>query len=229
MNVMILAAGRGDRMRPLTDHTPKPLLLVRGVPLIVWHIRRLAAAGFTDIVINTGWLGEQLPRTLGDGSAWGVRLQFSVEGWPAYETAGGIATALPLLGPAPFLLVNGDVFTDCDFARLRQVDLSQHDAHLLLVANPDHHPGGDFGVQDGYLVDSEPRLTYSGIGVFHPRLFAGLAPQQPARLAPLLQQGLRQRRILAEQHAGYWLDVGTPERLQSLQEHLAGCSAVTDV
>lgn len=220
MKAMILAAGRGDRMRPLTDQCPKPLLPVAGAPLIVWHIRRLAAAGFRDIVINGGWLGERLPHALGDGRQFGVRLQFSLEGWPALETAGGIATALPLLGEQPFALVNGDVFTDYPFARLQERELGAHDAHLVLVPNPEHHARGDFALQDGVLADGEPRLTYSGMGVFAPRFFAGLAPRQPAPLGPLLRTAISERRISGECFDGYWQDVGTPERLQSLEQYL---------
>lgn len=224
MKAMILAAGRGDRMRPLTDHTPKPLLPVAGRPLIVWHIERLAAAGLRDIVINTGWLGEQLPQALGDGSRWGVRLQFSVEGWPALETAGGIATALPLLGNEPFALINGDVFTDYPFARLAQMELGNDLARLVLVDNPQHHPQGDFGLQQGRIDASEPRLTYSGLGVFSPALFAATPAGQAARLAPLLHDAIAAGRLGGEHWPGYWLDVGTPERLADLQQHLAGAT-----
>lgn len=213
-------------MRPLTDHTPKPLLPVADRPLIVWHIQRLRDAGFTDIVINTGWLGEQLPAALGDGSGLGVRLQFSMEGWPALETAGGIATALPLLGTQPFVLVNGDVFTDYPFAALRQVLRPGMDAHLVLVPNPEHHPAGDFGLQDGLLCQQEPRATYSGIGVFDPALFRDTPPGQPARLAPLLHLGIGSARVSGELHAGYWIDVGTPQRLASLEAHVRQSGSV---
>uniref|UniRef100_A0A4W5LJH1 Nucleotidyl transferase domain-containing protein n=1 Tax=Hucho hucho TaxID=62062 RepID=A0A4W5LJH1_9TELE len=194
MKAMILAAGRGERMRPLTDHTPKPLLSVGGQPLIVWHIQKLAAAGFADIVINHAWLGEQIEAALGDGSRFGVRIAYSREG-TALETAGGIATALPLLGAVPFVVVNGDVLTDIDFACLRPtlaaLDGRTQLAHLLLVANPAHHPAGDFGLlPDGQLSANAADgigLTFSGVGLYHPALFATIPPQQPAKLAPLLR------------------------------------------
>ncbi|WP_174873546.1 N-acetylmuramate alpha-1-phosphate uridylyltransferase MurU [Vogesella oryzae] len=220
MQAMILAAGRGERMRPLTDHTPKPLLDVGGQPLIVWHIRRLAAAGFRDIVINHAWLGEQIEAALGDGSRYGVRLAYSREG-TALETAGGIATALPLLGAAPFLVVNGDVLTDVDFAALRPtlaaLDGERHLAHLLLVANPPHHPGGDFGLlTDGRLSANAADgigLTFSGIGLYHPALFAATPAHQPAKLAPLLRVAMARGQVSGARHDGLWLDVGTVERL----------------
>lgn len=217
---MILAAGRGDRMRPLTDTTPKPLLQVAGKPLVVWHIENLRAAGFLDIVINTGWLGEQLPAVLGDGRNYGVSLHFSPEGWPAFETAGGIATALPCLGDSPFLLVNGDVYCDYPFAQLKNVDLSSDDAHLVLVNNPDHHPEGDFGLQGGRVLHQIPRLTYSGIGVFHPRLFAQTPVRQPSKLAPLLNDAISRQRLSGESYAGLWMDIGTPARLDALENLL---------
>lgn len=220
MKAMILAAGRGERMRPLTDHTPKPLLPVGGQPLIAWHIQRLAAAGFGDIVINHAWLGEKIETALGDGSRYGVRLAYSREA-TALETAGGIATALPLLGEAPFLVVNGDVLTDVDFAALRPtlaaLDDKQHLAHLLLVANPAHHPGGDFGLlADGRLSANAADgigLTFSGIGLYHPALFASTPAQQPAKLAPLLRAAMARGQISGARHDGLWLDVGTVERL----------------
>lgn len=217
---MILAAGRGDRMRPLTDHTPKPLLPVAGKPLIVWHLEHLRDAGFTDIVINTGWLGEQIPAFLGDGQSFGVNLHFSNEGWPAYETAGGIATALPLLGDEPFLLVNGDVYCDYPFAQLRQVLLPEDDAHLVLVNNPAHHPSGDFALQQGRIIDQGQRFTYSGIGIFHPRLFAQTPIRQPAKLAPLLFDAMARQALAGEHSSPLWVDVGTPERLHLLEAQL---------
>lgn len=220
MRAMILAAGRGERMRPLTDHTPKPLLDVGGQPLIVWHIRRLAAAGFTEIVVNHAWLGSQIEATLGDGSRYGVRLAYSAES-TALETAGGIATALPLLGSAPFVVVNGDVLTDVDFAALRPtlaaLDGSRRLAHLLLVNNPPHNPAGDFGLlPDGGVsasaADGEG-LTFSGIGLYHPALFAHTPAGRPAKLAPLLRAAMAQQQVSGRAHRGLWLDVGTPERL----------------
>jgi MurNAc alpha-1-phosphate uridylyltransferase len=207
-------------MRPLTDQCPKPLLPVNGKPLIVHHIERLAAAGFTDIVINLSWLGEQIPAALGDGSRFGVAIAYSPEPWPALETGGGICNALPLLGPGPFLLVNGDVFTDVDFAALR---LGPQDlGHLVLVPNPEHHPRGDFCLQAGRIVEQGgERLTYAGIALFRPELFAGAVPGR----FPLLPWLLRARdagRLGGQRHAGRWLDIGTPERLAQLDAALSG-------
>ena len=218
MKAMILAAGRGERMRPLTDHTPKPLLEAGGKPLIVWHIERLRDAGFTELVINHAHLGNLLEAALGNGSRYGVRIAWSPEG-EALETAGGIRQALPLLGEAPFLVVNGDVFCDIDFAamKLAQGDLAQ----LLLVPNPAHHPTGDF-VLDGARVipvghdSSGSRLTFSGIGVYHPDLFAALAPGSKAKLAPLLREAIAAGRVGGAIHHGRWIDVGTPARLAEL-------------
>ena len=217
MKAFILAAGRGERMRPLTDHTPKPLLAVRGRPLIEWHLDRLVAAGVRDVVINTGWLGERIERHLGSGARQGLAIAWSHEGWPALETGGGIHHALPLLGAAPFLLVNGDVFTDLDFAPLIHRGLTaQEQAHLVLVPNPPQHPRGDFGLVDGQVVDAEPRLTYSGIALLSPALFAGCAPGA-FPLAPLLKAAMALGRVSGVRHDGQWSDVGTPERLAALQ------------
>ena len=209
-------------MRPLTDATPKPLLLVGGKPLIVWHIENLRAAGFREIVINTGWLGEQLPAVLGNGTTLGVNLRYSHEGWPAYETAGGIATALPLLGGAPFLLVNGDIYCNYPFAQLKNRDLSKDDAHLVLVQNPPHHPNGDFALNDERVIVDGLRFTYSGIGVFHPRLFEATPAHHPAKLAPLLVDAIRRETLSGEFFAGEWMDIGTPERLATLDARLQG-------
>lgn len=222
---MILAAGRGERMRPLTDTCPKPLLTASGKPLIVWHIERLRAAGCTDIVINHAHLGELIEQALGDGSRHGVRIQYSPER-EALETAGGIRAALPLLGEAPFLVVNGDIHCDADLAAFRQaarVDADGDLARLLLVPNPEHHPAGDFGLERGRVVDvadDAPKLTFSGIGIYHPALFAGLASGDKARLAPLLRAAIADRRVSGSLHTGYWLDVGTPRRLAELDRHL---------
>lgn len=215
---MLLAAGRGERMRPLTDSCPKPLLPVGGRPLIAWHLRALAAAGFTEVVINLSWLGARIREALGDGAAHGVSLRYSEEGEPPLETGGGIRRALPLLGPDPFLLVNGDVFTDVDFRSLRLPEGSL--AHLVLVPNPEHHPRGDFDLAAGRIVDGAgERLTYSGIGVIHPGLLEG---SEDGRF-PLLPWLLRAReagRLTGERHDGYWLDVGTPARLAELEARL---------
>ena len=217
MKAMILAAGRGERMRPLTDTCPKPLLAAGGKPLIAWHIERLAAAGIVELVINHAHLGQMIEDTLGDGSAFGVHIRYSPEG-SALETAGGIARALPLLGDAPFLVVNGDVFCDADFAGLRRAAEELNPvrcAHLLLVANPEHNPGGDFGLTpDGLVHEGEgERLTFSGLGAYHPALFAGLSPDAPAKLAPLLRAAMARNRVSGARLLGRWVDVGTPERL----------------
>jgi len=220
MKAMILAAGRGERMRPLTDHTPKPLLQAGGKPLIVWHIERLAQAGFRELVINHAHLGRQIEEALGRGERWGVRISYSDEG-EALETAGGIANALPLLGDRPFLVVNGDVYTDYDFQRLRSQPMEGVAAHLVLVDNPPQHPAGDFGLADGKLVEQgEERLTFSGIGVYRPEFFASVAPGARAKLAPLLFAALASGQITAEHYRGVWVDVGTPERLQALDRTL---------
>lgn len=227
MKVMILAAGRGARMRPLTDHTPKPLLKAGGKPLIVWHLEKLVAAGLRDIVINTAWLGEQLQAALGDGRQYGARLQWSPED-TALETAGGIARALPLLGPEPFLVVNGDVWCDWDFKqaveRARQLQAAQAQAWLLLVDNPPHHPNGDFSLDNrGKVLPQQaacPSLTFSGIGVYRPVFFSAVSGNEPAPLAPLLRQAIAAGTLIGSRHDGQWLDIGTPERLQHLDTQL---------
>lgn len=215
MKAMILAAGLGTRMRPLTDHTPKPLLPVGGKPLIVWHIEKLAAAGFHEIVINTAHLGWQLPQALGDGAQWGVRLHFSDEQQEgALETAGGIVKALPLLGDAPFLVVNGDVW--CDYPCLPRA-LSGNDlAHLVLVNNPEHNPHGDFALQQARVAsEGAVRYTFSGIGYYHPALFADL-PYGKRPLAPSLREAMQQQCVSGELFTGDWRDIGTPQRLAEL-------------
>ena len=220
MKAMILAAGRGERMRPLTDYTPKPLLSVGGKPLIVWHIERLAAAGFREIIINHAHLGAQIETALGDGRQFGVRIQYSPEG-EALETAGGIANALPLLGEAPFLVVNGDVYCDYDFSGVARQPMDGVVAHLVLVDNPPQHPAGDFVLSEGKLVEADaPRLTFSGIGIYCPALFAGVPRGSKAKLAPLLRAEIPPGRVSAEHYRGRWVDVGTPERLQALDEEL---------
>jgi MurNAc alpha-1-phosphate uridylyltransferase len=224
MKAMILAAGKGERMRPLTLHTPKPLLPVAGRPLIEYHLRALAAAGFHEVVINHAWLGEQIERHLGDGSGYGLRIRYSPEGEPL-ETGGGIFRALPLLGDEPFLVVNGDVWTDLDFAALRRTPAGL--AHLLLVANPDHHPEGDFVLlEDGRVVQQADgyRLTYSGIGILHPRLFDGCQPAA-FKLAPLLRRAMADGLVTGERFAGHWVDVGTVERLAQVERLIAGSPA----
>lgn len=215
---MILAAGRGERMRPLTDITPKPLLPVAGKPLIVWHLERLARAGIRDIVINHAHFGEQIEALLGDGAAWGVRIDYSAEPPGALETAGGIANALPLLGDAPFLVVNGDIFCDWDFARACATDAL---AHLVLVDNPPHHPAGDFSLEHEKVgAGGTAKLTFSGIGIYRPELFASIPHGQPAKLAPLLRDAIAAGRVTGERHDGRWEDVGTPERLAALDAEI---------
>lgn len=219
MKVMLLAAGRGERMRPLTDQCPKPLLKVAGKPLIHWHLEHLVAAGFTEIVINLSWLGEQIAAALGDGARYGVAIQYSREPSPALETGGGIFNALPLLGAAPFLLVNGDVFTDIDFGALRLApdDLGQ----LVLVPNPAHNPQGDFGLDAGrVLQQGGQRLTYSGIALLRPELLAG-AQGGRFPLSPWLNRARDAGRLGGQLHAGRWLDIGTPARLAQLDAELA--------
>jgi MurNAc alpha-1-phosphate uridylyltransferase len=214
MKAMILAAGRGERMRPLTDSTPKPLLPVAGKPLIVHHIERLAKAGFREIVINHAWLGEMIEAQLGDGEQWGVAINYSAE-VHALETGGGIFNALPLLGDAPFLVINGDIWCDVDLASL---DLLEKDlAHLVLVPNPEHNQQGDFYLHHRRLSDQQgEKFTFSGIGIYEPRLFDGCGAGAFA-LAPLLRQAISQDRVSGELHSGQWIDVGTPERLEKLE------------
>lgn len=240
---MILAAGRGERMRPLTDQTPKPLLQVGGKALIVWHLENLAKASFKQIVINHAHLGSQIEAALGDGNQWNLHIQYSAE-TTALETAGGIANALPLLTEngtklEPFLVVNGDTFTDFDFAAIK---LPQNMlAHLVLIDNPPQHPQGDFAIENGLLahkseqfngqqvngqqfngqeVNTQKVLTFSGIGVYHPSLFAGILRGESAKLAPLLREAIDQSKASAEYYQGVWHDIGTPERLSALNKTL---------
>lgn len=220
MKAMILAAGRGERMRPLTDHTPKPLLQVAGKPLIVWHLERLSDAGFCDIIINHAHLGSQIEAALGNGQRWGLSIRYSTE-MIALETAGGIANALPLLGEQPFLVVNSDVFTDVDFSKLKNALHKDKLAHLILVDNPPQHPDGDFSLDNDQLaLDGARRLTFSGIAVYHPALFANVEQGQAAKLAPLLRQAIAQGWASAEHYQGKWYDIGTPERLHDLNQEL---------
>ncbi|MBT2297048.1 N-acetylmuramate alpha-1-phosphate uridylyltransferase MurU [Pseudomonas fluorescens] len=216
MKAMILAAGKGERMRPLTLTTPKPLVRAGGVPLIEYHLRALARAGFKDIVINHAWLGQQIEDYLGDGSRFGVSIHFSPEGEPL-ETGGGIFRALPLLGEEAFLVVNGDIWTDYDFSALRRP--LDGLAHLVLVDNPEHHPGGDFILADGQIHDggaAADKLTYSGIAVLHPRLFEGCL-DGAFKLAPLLRKAMAEGQVSGEHLKGHWVDVGTHERLAQVE------------
>ena len=217
-SAMILAAGRGDRLRPHTDRHPKPLLPIGGRPMIEYHLDALAAAGFTDVVINQGWLGEQLPPALGDGGRWGLNIHYSPEGYPALETGGGIFNALPLLGDGPFVVVNGDVWTDYPLQQLPATLTGL--AHLVLIDNPPHNPDGDFHLAGGQIRDAgSPRLTFSGIGVYSPSLFnacsSGAFP-----LAPLLRTAIAAGQVSGEHYRGLWVDVGTPERWQSLDQDI---------
>jgi MurNAc alpha-1-phosphate uridylyltransferase len=235
MRALIFAAGLGERMRPLTDRTPKPLLHVGGKPLIVWHLEKLAACGIDDVVVNTSWLADQFPQALGDGSAWGLRIRYSYEGTKPLETGGGMLHALPLLGDAlvsgeGFMLVNGDVWTDYDFARLPREPTG--DAHLVMVDRPPQATHGDFALDACGHVRSEGAnpLTYAGIGVFRARLFddwraqvtdAGADETPPRfRLAPLLRKAMARDAVTGEHHRGQWTDVGTPQRLAELEAAL---------
>lgn len=219
---MILAAGRGERMRPLTDLSPKPLLPVGEKPLIVWHLERLARAGIEEVVINTAYLGEQLAEVLGDGSTYGLSIKWSAEPAGALETAGGIRHALPLLGDKPFLVISGDIWCDWDVSTIATISLGRDLAHLVLAPNPDHHAGGDFTFADGrvHLNGDGERLTYTGIGLFHPSLFATLADNEPLALRVPLREAVAKGRVRGEAHYGEWEDVGTPERLAALDFRL---------
>lgn len=231
-HALIFAAGLGERMRPLTDRTPKPLLEAGGKPLIVWHLEKLAAIGVNYVVINTSHLAEQFPEALGDGSRWGLRIRYAYEGPTPLETGGGMLNALPLLGAEPFIAINGDIWTDADFAGLPSEPSGL--AHLLLVDNPAHHPHGDFALGDNgrVLGEGEPRLTFSGLGVYRRELLDGWreviaddagARQQPPRfrLAPLLRDAMAKGKVDGTHHHGAWTDVGTPERLAALDAAIA--------
>ena len=236
MNALIFAAGLGERMRPLTAHTPKPLLEAGGKPLIVWHLEKLAALGVRRVVVNTSWLAPRFPELLGDGSRWGLSLQFVYEGDTPLETGGGMLNTLKRLndgGPhdSPFLAVNGDIWTDYDFAALPREP--EGDAHLVLVDNPPQHPAGDFALAGARVVRDGPRrLTFSGIGMYRPALLEhwreviGAAPGADAspprfKLAPLLHDAIGRGRVTGEHHRGRWTDVGTPQRLAALDVALA--------
>ncbi len=226
MKALIFAAGLGERMRPLTDHTPKPLLAVAGKPLITWHLEKLAALGIRDVVVNTSWLADQFPATLGDGAQWGLRIRYVHEGDTPLETGGGMWNALPLLGDPPFLLVNGDVWTDFDFAKLPREPAGL--AHLVMVDRPPQATHGDFALDtDGCVrADGEHKLTYAGIGIYRPQLLNGWRDVIPAPLlangkpkfplAPILRAHMPQGLITGEHHRGRWTDVGTPQRLAQL-------------
>lgn len=220
MKAMILAAGHGTRMRPLTNHIPKPLLKVGGKPLIVWHLEKLKQAGFQEIVINIAWLGEQIPSTLGDGSQFGVSIQYSDEqNSGALETAGGIIKALPLLGNEPFLVINGDVWCDYKLSSNKPLD-DNILAHLILVNNPPQHLEGDFALNSGFVNDDElPKYTFSGIAYYRPEFFVSLSEGKHP-LAPLLRETMKTKQVTGELFKGDWRDIGTPERLLELDNDL---------
>jgi MurNAc alpha-1-phosphate uridylyltransferase len=221
MKAMILAAGRGERMRPLTDHLPKPLLAVAGKPLIQYHLEALCAAGIRNIVINHAWLGHLLPQHLGAGGQFGVSIHYSDEGAEGLETAGGIKKALPLLGDAPFVVVNGDVFTDYPYQLLTTRLASDSLAHLVLVPNPVQHPRGDFGISEqGYaLAEATDCFTFSGIAVYRPEFFRDIASGKQ-KLAPYLRQAMQKNKVTAELYQGVWHDIGTVQRLTELSAQL---------
>ena len=221
MKAMILAAGRGERMRPLSDVTPKPLLAARGKPLIVWTLERLRDGGIREIVINHAHLGAQIESALGDGARFGVSIRYSPER-DALETAGGIANALDLLGDAPFIAAAGDIYCDYDYGKLCSRELGETLAHLVLVPNPAHNLKGDFALDQAALRnDGSPRHTFSGIGLYHSRLFAGIAPGSRHKLAPLLREAADRGKASGELYMGDWFDLGTPERLANLDRDLS--------
>ena len=220
MKAMILAAGRGERMRPLTDHTPKPLLPVAGKPLIVHTIDQLVSAGFSEIVINHARFGQQIEDKLGNGKALGASIAYSPEGDEPLETAGGIINALPLLGNEPFLVVNGDIATDFPFVNLGNINVDL--AHIVLIDNPPHNPQGDFALDnlDSVSEIGKNRLTFSGIGLYHPDLFKAIPPGK-SKLAPLLRKAMATKQVTGQYYTGFWMDIGTPERLHELDNHLS--------
>jgi MurNAc alpha-1-phosphate uridylyltransferase len=221
VKAMILAAGRGERMRPLTDATPKPLLEVGGKPLVQYHIENLAAAGVREIVINLAWLGAKLREAIGDGTRFGVRIDYSDEGDAALETGGGICKALPLLGSEPFIVVSGDIWTQFPFESLR---LDSGDvAHLVLVPNPEFHAQGDFGLADARVTESGPRYTYANIGIFAPEFFAGRKPER-FPLGPLIREWIGRGKVSGEIYEGPWHNVGTPRQLAALDAELGSRS-----
>jgi len=219
LKAIVLAAGRGERMRPITDNIPKPLVPVAGKPLIAYHLESLARAGVRDVVINLSYRGSQISDALGDGSQFGVRITYSDEGPVALETGGGIFNALPLLGPEPFLVVNGDIWTDFDFSEL-SLDPGSH-ARLVLVPNPPHLLRGDFGLDNEFVTDKteRQRYTYSGIGVYSPGFFQGSTPGK-FPLLPLLKRAIAGHRLRGQVYQGDWFDIGTPERLAQLEARL---------
>ena len=220
-HALVFAAGLGERMRPLTDRTPKPLLPVGGKPLIEWHLEKLAAIDVRYVVINTSHLAEQFPEALGDGSRWGLRIRYAYEGPTPLETGGGMLNALPLLGPEPFIAVSADIYSDYDYAALPLQPEGL--AHLVMVPNPDWHPAGDF-VLDGDRLGEDgagQRLTFGNIGVYRPQFLQGHAPGR-FKLLPLYQQAMRARQLGGERYDGFWRNLGNPAQLAELDAHLRG-------
>lgn len=232
IKAMILAAGRGKRLRPLTDSLPKPLVGVLGKPLIEYHLEKLAKAGVKEVVINHAWLGEKIESTLGNGERWGIKIHYSAEPEGGLETAGGIINALPMLGSQPFLVVNGDVFTEMDFLPLvkKAEDLAEQQSrdnentfsqlgHVVLVPSPEHNPQGDFGINDNGMVEPQGHYTFAGVSVLSANLFAGLEVGFIA-LAPILREAMQNSQISGQIEYGLWSDVGTLERLQQTEQWL---------
>jgi MurNAc alpha-1-phosphate uridylyltransferase len=216
MKAMILAAGRGERMRPLTDQIPKPLLEVAGKPLIVWHLEKLAKANFEEVIINHAHLGGMIEAYVGDGSRWNLKITYSREGSPL-ETAGGIKKALPLIGDQPFLVVNADIYTDFNFATIKNRNLNDCKGHLVMVKNPKQHPDGDFFLQNNQIErEGKERLTFSGIAVYQPKIFEDINLEPVAKLAPILKKLIDAECISGEAYQGLWFDIGTPERLNEV-------------
>ncbi len=219
MKAMILAAGRGSRMRPLTDTTPKPLLPVNGKPLIVRHIEKLKAIGIQDIVINLAWLGDKIEHYLGTGATWGVNIKYSHEIPGGLETAGGLRHALPLLGEGQFIVVNGDIYTEFDYKRLLDIDLQNKNAHLFLVKNPQHNAKGDFSIGDDGLVNIEPKFTFSGVAVYNTNAIKPI-PDEKIPLRIYFDEWIKNKLVQGSILEDFWCDVGTPERLQLVDARL---------
>jgi MurNAc alpha-1-phosphate uridylyltransferase len=216
MKAMILAAGKGERMRPLTDQIPKPLLEVAGKPLIVWHLEKLAKAKFEEVIINHAHLGEMIEEYVGDGSRWNLKITYSREELPL-ETAGGIKKALPLIGDQPFLVVNADIYTDFNFATIKNRNLNDCKGHLVMVKNTKQHPDGDFFLRNNQIeLEGKERLTFSGIAIYQPKIFAEINIEPVAKLAPILKKLIDAKCISGEAYQGLWFDIGTPERLNEI-------------
>ena len=216
MKAMILAAGKGERMRPLTDQIPKPLLEVAGKPLIAWHLEKLAKANFEDVIINHAYLGKMIEAYVGDGSRWNLKIAYSREGSPL-ETAGGIKKALPLIGDQPFLVINADIYTDFNFATIKNRNLNDCKGHLVMVKNPKQHPDGDFFLQNNQIeLEGKERLTFSGIAIYQPKIFEDINIEPVAKLAPILKKLIGEKCISGEAYQGLWFDIGTPERLNEV-------------